>query len=67
MTSVNVLGIGLGFHDHVPKQASAILKFHQNAVNALMGNDLRWTGKQLSGSETKSMTVRQLAATLVSA
>ena len=62
-----VLLIGRGFNDHAPEQAAVVLAFHQPAAHQIGAHDLSQTGKKLSGSETKSMTDRRLAATLVSA
>ena len=46
MTGGIVLGIGLSFHNHPPKQAAVVLAFHQPAANQLRGNDLRWAAEE---------------------
>ena len=35
MTGGIVLGIGLCFHDHAPKQAAVVLAFHQPATHQI--------------------------------
>ena len=41
-----VLGIRLGFHHHAPKQAAALLAFHQQATNQVGGDQLGRAGEK---------------------
>ena len=48
-----VLGIGLCFHNHPPKQAAVVLTFHQPAADQLRGNDLGWAAEEGVGQGWK--------------
>ena len=46
MTGGIVLGIGLCFHNHAPKQHAVVLAFHQPAAHQIGTHDFRWTAEE---------------------